>query len=92
METGCGALIARNILSSSKVRETFSSNCLDTDRSVENHINGENLMEMDQTHLKDMGIKKIGDRVRIGTQAKLFRNREYKRASKRSSKRVRQQS
>lgn len=52
-----------------------------------NHINGENLMEMDQTHLKDMGIKKIGDRVRIGTQAKLFRNREYKRASKRSSNR-----
>ncbi|KAF2498121.1 Ste11-type MAPKK kinase [Lophium mytilinum] len=52
-----------------------------------NHINGENLMEMDQTHLKDMGIKKIGDRVRIGTQAKLFRNREYRRGSKRSSNR-----
>jgi mitogen-activated protein kinase kinase kinase len=45
-------------------------------------------MEMDQTHLKDMGIKKIGDRVRIGTQAKVFRNREYKRGSKRSSNRV----
>ena len=92
METGCDVSIARNILSSSKVRETFSTNRPDTDYSVENHINGENLMEMDQTHLKDMGIKKIGDRVRIGTQAKLFRNREYKRASKRSSNRVRQQS
>lgn len=54
----------------------------------ENHINGENLMEMDQTHLKDMGIKKVGDRVRIGSQAKQLRNKEYKKASKRSSNRV----
>ncbi|KAF1991719.1 MAP kinase-like protein [Aulographum hederae CBS 113979] len=52
-----------------------------------NNINGENLMEMDQTHLKEMGIKKIGDRVRIGSQAKLFRNKEYKRASQRASNR-----
>lgn len=41
-------------------------------------------MEMDQTHLKEMGIRKIGDRVRIGSQAKLFRNREYKKASKKN--------
>ncbi|KAF2089839.1 MAP kinase-like protein [Saccharata proteae CBS 121410] len=52
-----------------------------------NNINGEVLMEMDQSHLKDMGIKKIGDRVRIGTQAKLFRNKEYRRGSKRNSNR-----
>ncbi|KAJ9649275.1 ATP binding [Coniosporium apollinis] len=52
-----------------------------------NNINGENLMEMDQSDLKDMGVKKIGDRVRIGTQAKLFRNREYKRTSKRNTNR-----
>ncbi|KAF2190667.1 protein kinase byr2 [Zopfia rhizophila CBS 207.26] len=52
-----------------------------------NHINGENLMEMDQTHLKDMGIKKVGDRVRIGSQAKQLRNKEYKKASKRTSNR-----
>ncbi len=45
-------------------------------------------MEMDQSHLKDMGIKKIGDRVRIGSQAKLFRSREYRRGSKRSINRV----
>ena len=44
-------------------------------------------MEMDQTQLKEMGIKKIGDRVRIGSQAKLFRNKEY-RKSKRNSNRV----
>ncbi|KAF2745846.1 protein kinase byr2 [Sporormia fimetaria CBS 119925] len=52
-----------------------------------NHINGENLMEMDQSHLKDMGIKKVGDRVRIGSQAKQLRNKEYKKASKRTSNR-----
>jgi hypothetical protein len=54
----------------------------------ENHINGENLMEMDQTHLRDMGIKKVGDRVRIGSQAKQLRNKEYKKASRRVSNRV----
>jgi hypothetical protein len=56
---------------------------------IDNHINGENLMEMDQTHLKDMGIKKVGDRVRIGSQAKQLRNKEYKKASRRTSNRVR---
>ncbi|KAI9690893.1 MAG: ATP binding [Bathelium mastoideum] len=49
-----------------------------------NNINGENLMDIDQTTLKDMGVKKIGDRVRIGSQAKVFRNREYRRSSKRN--------
>ncbi|KAI9693465.1 MAG: ATP binding [Bogoriella megaspora] len=49
-----------------------------------NNINGENLMDIDQSTLKDMGVKKIGDRVRIGSQAKVFRNREYRRSSKRS--------
>jgi len=47
-------------------------------------------MEMDQTHLKDMGIKKVGDRVRIGSQAKQLRNKEYKKASRRTSNRVSQ--
>jgi mitogen-activated protein kinase kinase kinase len=46
-------------------------------------------MEMDQIHLKDMGIKKVGDRVRIGSQAKQLRNKEFKKASKRVSNRVR---
>jgi hypothetical protein len=55
-----------------------------------NNINGENLMDMDQQMLKEMGIKKIGDRVRIGAQAKVFRNNVYKKASKKSINRVRQ--
>jgi mitogen-activated protein kinase kinase kinase len=45
-------------------------------------------MDIDQITLKDMGIKKIGDRVRIGSQAKVFRNREYRRSSKRNINRV----
>ena len=45
-------------------------------------------MEMDQSHLKDMGIKKVGDRVRIGSQAKQLRNKEYKKASRRTWNRV----
>ncbi|KAK3698234.1 ATP binding [Vermiconidia calcicola] len=49
-----------------------------------NNINGENLMDMDQATLKEMGIKKIGDRVRIGAQAKVFRSSVYKRTSKRN--------
>jgi mitogen-activated protein kinase kinase kinase len=43
---------------------------------------------MDQTHLRDMGIKKVGDRVRIGSKAKQLRNKEYKKASRLTSNRV----
>lgn len=53
-----------------------------------NNINGENLMDIDQSTLKEMGVKKIGDRVRIGTQAKVFRSNVYKRTSKRHINRV----
>ena len=53
-----------------------------------NNINGENLMEIDQATLKEMGIKRVGDRVRIGAQAKVFRNSVYKRTSKRTINRV----
>ena len=51
-----------------------------------NNITGENLMDIDQTVLKEMGVKKVGDRVRIGSQAKLFRHKEYRQ--KRNSNRV----
>jgi hypothetical protein len=73
-------------ISSSVSRLSFSR--LPVLTNADNHINGENLMEMDQTHLKDMGIKKVGDRVRIGSQAKQLRNKEYKKASRRTSNRV----
>ncbi len=43
-------------------------------------------MDIDQSALKEMGIKRVGDRVRIGSQAKLFRHKEHQR--KRISNRV----
>lgn len=45
-------------------------------------------MDMDQSTLKEMGVTKIGDRVRIGAQAKQFRNVVYRRTSKRTTNRV----
>lgn len=45
-------------------------------------------MDMDHTTLKEMGVTKIGDRVRIGAQAKQFRNAVYRRTSKRNMNRV----
>jgi mitogen-activated protein kinase kinase kinase len=45
-------------------------------------------MDMDPATLKEMGVNKIGDRVRIGSQAKLFRTSVYKKTSKRNMNRV----
>ncbi|KAL1305217.1 hypothetical protein AAFC00_002135 [Neodothiora populina] len=50
----------------------------------ENNITGENLMDMDHATLKEMGVNKVGDRVRIGAQVKQFRNSMYRGTSKRS--------
>lgn len=51
-----------------------------------NHITGANLIDLDSSTLKEMGIRRVGDRVRIASQAKKFRNTEYLR--KRESIRV----
>lgn len=40
-----------------------------------NNVTGSNLIECDQNVLKEMGIKKIGDRVRIFINIKLLRNK-----------------
>ena len=45
-------------------------------------------MELGPTQLKDMGVKKIGDRIRISTQGKQLRNKEYRRTSQTRSNRV----
>ena len=58
------------------------------DSFKKNHINGENLMDMDHVMLKEMGVKRIGDRVRIGAQVKLLRTHIYRRTSKRNINRV----
>ena len=40
-----------------------------------NHVNGSNLIECDQSVLKEMGVKKIGDRVRLVVAIKNLRNK-----------------
>jgi mitogen-activated protein kinase kinase kinase len=53
-----------------------------------NNINGANLMELDRTTLRELGVKRVGDQIRIATQAKAFRKIEYKHLSKVSKNRV----
>lgn len=49
-----------------------------------NHINGENLLEMDKEVLKEMGIDKVGDRVRIFLGIKKLRTKAYANQRKRN--------
>lgn len=49
-----------------------------------NHFNGDNLLECDQAVLKDLGIKKIGDRIRIFVAIKGLRNKAYAKQRKRN--------
>ncbi|KAI9784971.1 MAG: ATP binding [Geoglossum umbratile] len=49
-----------------------------------NNFNGDNLLECDQAVLKDLGIKKVGDRVRIFVAIKTLRNKAYANQKKRN--------
>jgi mitogen-activated protein kinase kinase kinase len=49
-----------------------------------NHINGENLLELDKEVLKEMGIEKVGDRVRLFLGIKKLRTRAYANQRKRN--------
>lgn len=49
-----------------------------------NNINGENLLEMDKAVLQEMGIDKIGDRVRLFLGIKKLRTKAYANAKKRN--------
>lgn len=42
---------------------------------IANHFTGDNLLDCDQKILQEMGIKKVGDRVRIYVAVKQLRNR-----------------
>jgi hypothetical protein len=46
------------------------------------NFNGDNLLECDQNVLRDMGIKKIGDRVRIFVAVKQLRNKSMKKRNR----------
>ena len=51
---------------------------------IANNVNGSNLIECDQTVLKELGIKKIGDRVRIYVGIKTLRNKAVGNHKKRN--------
>lgn len=55
-----------------------------------NHINGENLLEIDKEVLKEMGVDKVGDRVRLFLGIKKLRTKTY--ANQRRRHRVGHQS
>ncbi|KAJ8099772.1 kinase-like domain-containing protein [Lipomyces tetrasporus] len=68
----------------SKVAEWLRSvNCAKYTRLFEeNHINGEALLEVDQNVVKELGITKVGDRVRLFVAIKALRNKCYAAARK----------
>ncbi|KAI2630664.1 kinase-like domain-containing protein [Hypoxylon sp. NC1633] len=49
-----------------------------------NSINGENLLEMDKEVLKEMGIEKVGDRVRLFLGIKKLRTKAYANQKRRN--------
>lgn len=62
-----------------------SVNCGDYEKIFrKNHVNGENLLEMDKDVLKEMGIDKVGDRVRLFLSIKKLRSRAYANQKKRN--------
>lgn len=50
----------------------------------ENNITGEALLECDHSVLKELGVKKVGDRVRIVVAIKALRTRAYGNGKKRN--------
>src|SRR6187402_929013 len=56
----------------------ISVNCREYEKLFrKNNINGENLLEMDKAVLQEMGIDKIGDRVRLFLGIKKLRTKAY---------------
>ena len=53
-----------------------------------NNINGQNLMELDRDALRELGVRKVGDQIRIANQTKSLRNSEFKRVSVATKNRV----
>jgi hypothetical protein len=62
-----------------------SVNCVEYEKLFrKNNINGENLLEMDKAVLQEMGIDKIGDRVRLFLGIKKLRTKAYANQKKRN--------
>ncbi|KAE8447423.1 hypothetical protein EG329_010837 [Mollisiaceae sp. DMI_Dod_QoI] len=63
----------------------ISVNCGEYEKLFrKNNINGENLLEMDKAVLQEMGIDKIGDRVRLFLNIKKLRTKAYANQKKRN--------
>lgn len=52
--------------------------------SPANHFNGHTLLECDQAVLKELGVKKIGDRVRMFVAIKNLRTNAYGKQKRRN--------
>ncbi|KAM4055278.1 kinase [Hirsutella rhossiliensis] len=62
-----------------------SINCGDYEKLFrKNHINGENLLELDKAVLQEMGIDKVGDRVRLFLGIKKLRTKAHANQKKRN--------
>jgi len=90
LAVGCGILVAQNtrvIFRVCLVREYELSDVpgwLTGDLALGNNINGEALLECDHSVLKELGIKKVGDRVRIFVAIKALRTKAYGNGKKRN--------
>ncbi|KAF2666806.1 MAP kinase-like protein [Microthyrium microscopicum] len=49
---------------------------------AENNITGAVLIELDRSALRELGVKRVGDQIRISTLAKKFRETDTKKSSK----------
>jgi mitogen-activated protein kinase kinase kinase len=54
------------------------------DDDLDNNINGETLLECDHGVLKELGISKVGDRVRIFSAVKTLRAKTFGNGKKRN--------
>ena len=82
---GCVRLIALSTSSSLEVIPSVPVNKdLKTDHLIVNNVTGSNLIECDQLVLKEMGVKKIGDRVRIFVAIKQLRTKAVGNHKKRN--------
>lgn len=59
-----------------------------SDIFTSNNITGIALMELDRDALRELGVKRIGDQIRITKQAKTFRDYQYRSKSRALKNRV----
>jgi len=87
--SGYGALDVQSMRVSLRVCCPSSSRPVcNANGTTENNITGETLLECDHSVLKELGITKVGDRVRIFVAVKALRTRAYGNGKKRNRVRL----